>query len=115
MTNGKTTPVEESQEFYRMVEDLIPKWIDEPHWDLLEKMLYRMEGLEDRLNAIDAGEPRTPTNTESSSASICEPIESGNPDICPTCGHRLRPLTPGIAVGTAEKQRNYRNRQKGKT
>ncbi len=35
-------------------------------------------------------------------------ISDSDPLVCPTCGHK-RPLTP------AEKQRNYRNRQKGKT
>ena len=30
-------------------------------------------------------------------------------DICPTCGHRRSPMT------NAERQRNYRKRQKGKT
>ena len=37
-----------------------------------------------------------------------EVADSVSRDVCPTCG-RKRPLTP------AEKQRNYRNRQKGKT
>lgn len=36
-----------------------------------------------------------------------EVADSVSRDVCPTCG-RKRPLTP------AEKQRNYRNRQKGK-
>ena len=71
----------------------------------MKSLSERISRLEDRLHGIESGEPPTGKST----TPTCGPIESGNPDICPTCGHRLRPLTP------AEKQRNYRNRQKGKT
>ena len=58
----------------------------------------RLDRLEVRLNGTDAGEQKTVkpiTHT-------CESTVSENE--CPTCGHRLRPLT------NAERQRRYREK-----
>ena len=49
--------------------------------------------------------PKRPSHDPAYSVGV---LVAGDP--CPMCGHKYRPRTPD-----AERQRNYRNRQKGKT